>query len=193
MWPWRNPRFLVPLIPYILLFLFLGVAIISEWMATHWGRAPARVIQGIAASLLLIHFARVYAKVAPFEHASTRPGYVQGRTRDEAGFYAACAWLKQQEPGTIVMGRPAYLLHLYSLHPTTQIEPTSNPRAQEKAYIVPNHVRYLVLDVWPWAHTERYLGPYTQVYGQKWTLAWIDPMGSGVRVYRRRDLLGAHP
>lgn len=190
MWPWRNPRFLVPLIPYILLFLFLGVEAVSEKAEGLWGSQMTRWIQGLACALLLVYYVRVYCVVVPHEHAPTLSGYALGRTKDEAGFYAACEWLKGQEPDTVAMGRPAYLLHLYSGHPTTQVEPSTSPRVQELAYMVKNDVRYLVLDRWHWSHSDRYLGPYLREYGDRWTLAWQDPLGSGVKVYRRIDAKG---
>ena len=84
------------------------------------------------------------------------------------------------------MGRPAYQLHLYTGLPTTQIEPTSNPRVQEKAYIAKQHVKFLVYDAWTWSHTQDYLGPYLRQYGSLWTLAWRDPRGSGVQIWQRR-------
>jgi hypothetical protein len=186
LWPWVNPRFLIPLVPYILLFAFAG----AEALGDAFSSAPAPLLRaagGVGLALLLVYFARVHAVVIAHEHARTLPGYALGRTRDEAGFYAAAAWLKGREPGTVVMARPAYLMHLYSGHPTTQIEPNTSPRVQEKAYMLRNHVRYLVADRWTWAHTENYVAPYLHAYADQWTLAWQDPGGSGVRIYRRNE------
>lgn len=187
MWPWHSARFLVPLIPFLFLFLFLGVEAVSGWLEKRTGRKIVAAAQGIGSALLLLYFARVFIVITPHEHAPTLSGYALGRTRDEAGFYAACAWLKGQEPETVVMGRPAYLLHLYSGHPTTQIEPSANPRVQEKAYMTKNHVRYLLKDTWYWSKTDRYIRPYLMEYGDLWTLAWEDPNGSGVQVWRRKQ------
>jgi hypothetical protein len=187
LWPWVNPRFLVPLVPYILLFAFIGAEAAIDMAERSLPSAAARAIGGLAMALYLLFYGRVYALVIPYEHKPTVPGYALGRTRAEAGFYAAAAWLRDREPTGIVMARPAYLMHLYSGHPTTQIEPNTAPRVQELAYMEPNHVRFLVFDRWPWAHTENYLGPYLRSYGAMWSLVWLDPRGSGVRVYRRND------
>jgi len=187
MWPWLNPRFLVPLIPYILLFVFLAADEIDGHLAAIATPAARTVIGGLLLSLLLIYYARVHFTVIPREHAAPVSGYALGRTKDEAGFYAAAAWLRDREPDRIVMARPAYLMHLYSGHPTTQIEPAARPRLQEIAYILPNHVAYLVIDRWPWSHTDHYLGPYLKEYAAHWTLVWTDPGISGVRVFRRND------
>ena len=83
------------------------------------------------------------------------------------------------------MARPAYLMHLYSGHPTTQVEPAVNPRVLERASMAPNHVRYVVVDAWQWAHSENYLGPYLRAFAGNWTMVWQDARGSGVRIYRR--------
>jgi hypothetical protein len=187
LWPWISPRFLVPLIPYILLFAALGTQALSDKLAGSMPPLAVRVLMAAALGLLLFYYTRVHWVVIPREHAPTLPGYELGRTRDEAGFYAAATWLRGKEEDTVVMSRPPYLMYLYSRHPTTQIEPSVNPRVQERAYMIPNHVRYLVVDTWSWAHTENYLGPYLRAYGGEWTLVWQDPGGSGVRIYRRNE------
>lgn len=187
LWPWVNPRFLVPLVPYILLFVFAAADVLYDYQRERIPRILPNAIATVAMGLLLVYYARVHAVVIKREHAPTLPGYALGRSRDEAGFYAGAAWLMGREPDTIVMARPAYLMHLYSGHPTTQIEPATRPSNQEIAYMLPNHVQYLFVDRWSWAHTENYLGPYLQEYGHAWTLVWNDPAGSGVRIYRRND------
>jgi hypothetical protein len=186
MWPWHSARFLFPLAPFILMYLYLGIEVFANGLQRRAGLRLTRVVLAALGALLLAHFARVDYVVIPPERRPALPGYALGRNRPEGGFYAACAWLQQNAPpDTLVMGRPAYLLHLYSGHPTTQIEPTDSPRVQEKAYIVPRHVRYLVEDAWPWSHTGRYLSPYLRDYAAKWRLAWQDPLGSNVRVWER--------
>jgi hypothetical protein len=186
MWPWRDARFLVPLVPFFLLYLFLAVETISHWLESTVGAREARLLQGACALPLLIYFAHVHVRAILQERKVTAPGYALGRNREEGGFYAACAWLQQNgTSGAVVMGRPAYLLHLYSGHPTTQIEPNDHPRVQERAYIQPNHVGYIVQDAWWWAKSDRYLGPYLHAYADRWQLVWQDPRGSGVRVWQR--------
>ncbi len=186
MWPWRDARFLVPLVPFFLLYLFLAVEAISQRLERERGVRLTRLLQGVAALLLLTYCAHVQAMAIRQERKVTVIGYALGRNRAEGGFYAACDWLRQNAvPGTVVMGRPAYLLHLYSGHPTTQIEPNDKPRVQELAYMQPNHVRYLVQDAWEWAHSDRYLDPYLHAYADRWKLAWQDPQGSGVRIWQR--------
>lgn len=187
MWPWRSPRFLVPIVPFLLLFLFLGVAWIIPRLKRRAGKLFTVAVEVVATLLLWTYFLEAHAQVIRQENRPTAPGYALGRTRAEGGFYAACDWLqKNTPPGSLVMGRPAYLLHLYSGRPTTQIEPTTNPRAQELAYMRPRHVRYLLQDAWDWSNTPKYLGAYFQQYSDKWTLAWKDPRGSGVRVWQRK-------
>ncbi len=186
MWPWRDARFLIPLAPFFIVFLYLAAAAISNRLRPAIGTWTVRALQGAALTLLFLYFAHVNAEARKESGGPVYPGYALGRIPEEGGFYAACAWLKRNATSNaLIMGRPAYLLHLYSGHPTVQIEPAENPRLQEKAYIAPKHVRYILQDVWFWAHTASYIDPYIKVYHDKWELAWKDPHGSGTRIWRR--------
>lgn len=187
MWPWQNARFLVPLIPFMVMFAALAADELGRRIVQR-GLTPLQpVLCGSGLALLLIYFATVHLRVIGQERKPTRPGYPLGRSKEEAGFYAACAWLRANvSPETIVMGKPPYLLHLYSGCKTQQIEPTKNPRVQEKAYILPRHIAFLVEDSWSFGFTtHRLLTPYLQAYGDRWTLVWHDPLGSGVRIWKR--------
>src|SRR5207253_21082 len=118
MWPWRSARFLIPVAPLLILYLFLGVECVSGWLQKHLGAMPTRALQGTALALLLVYFVRVHVNLIRQEREVAAPGYPLGRNPAEGGFYSACAWIKQNaEPNTIVMGKPAYLLHLYTGHP----------------------------------------------------------------------------
>ena len=193
MWPWQNARFLVPLIPFMILFLMLGVYVTSEWLRKRSNAKVVTAVQTIAVVALLIYFANVHWRVIRQEHRPTLSGYAFGRNRDEAGFYAACAWLREHsDPREIVMGKPQYLLHLYAGNVTAQLEPTTSARAQEKAYIVPQHVRYLLQDSWSWGvpPSRKIFDNYLREYGDKWQPVWTDPNGSGVRIWKRSETEG---
>ncbi len=183
MWPWQNPRFLFPLVPFMLLFAALALQTACEQIPA---RTTARVTAAFAVALLIGYETSVYARIVPLYRKPVLPGYTLGRTPAEAGFYAACAWLNHNTPhNTLVMGKPAYLLHLYSQHPTTQIEPTSNPKVQEKAYICKQNVVYLVEDSWQFGFvTHKLLAPYFARYANRWKLVWQDSR-SGVRIWQR--------
>lgn len=185
LWPWRSARFLVPLLPFLLLYGFLGVEWVGKRLEKAGGARLTKALGSAGAFLLFTYCAHVQFTAIRTEHKVTAQGYTLGRNKEEGGFYAACDWLKQNgEPGAVVMGRPAYLLHLYTLHPTTQLEPTEKPRGLE-AYLVPRRVQYIVEDVWSWAHSVRYLAPYFGVYGDKWKVVWTDPLGSDAKVWQR--------
>lgn len=185
MWPWRDPRFLVPLMPFFLLFLFLSLDTAEKWLAPRIGVKAVHGVLLAFAALLLAYFAQVHGNVIRAERRPLASGYAFGRTPEEGGFFAAADWLrKNTPPDSIVMGRPAYLLYLYSDRVTTQIEPHPNPRVQELAYMKPNRVRYIVEDTWTWASTAKYIDPYIRDYGSNWRLAWED-RGSGVRIWER--------
>ncbi|HZO87691.1 MAG TPA: hypothetical protein VFB38_05070 [Chthonomonadaceae bacterium] len=183
MWPWRNPRFLIPLLPFFILYLYLGVERASHWLQKQSGTLPTRLAQGVGALLLLAYFGHVHAAAIRAERSVTTHGYALGRTPEEGGFYAACDWLRRNAPfNAVVMGRPQYLVHLYSGHPTVQIEPAEKPRAQAW-YVRRGRVRYILEDAWDWAHSHTYLDPYLREYASQWRLAWQDPRGSGVCVW----------
>ncbi len=188
-WPWQNARFLVPLIPLMIVFLGLGVEAAGGWLAGRIGGKRQHGVMGAAFLLLFVYYARVHYRVITQEGRPTVAGYTLGRTPAEGGFYAACDWLKKNaEPNRVVMGKPQYLLHLYSGCPTTQIEPNGNPGNQERGYIAPQRVGYLVEDAWKFGFTtKKLLAPYLAMYRDRWELVWQDPNGSGVRIWKRRD------
>ena len=183
MWPWQNARFLFPIVPFMLLFAALALQQLFDRIP-----APnARMALGVLCTTVLFgYYGSVLSRSITSEKGSGITGYSFGRTVPEAGFYAACAWLKHNTPrNTLVMGKPAYLLHLYTGHPTTQIEPTNNARVQEKAYMSHHHLGYLVEDSWPFGFvTHKILAPYFKRYGTHWQLVWEDTR-SGVKVWRR--------
>lgn len=186
MWPWRNARFLVPILPFLFLFLFLAAEAMCGWIKRRAGSIPTGALQVMAAALLVVYFLHVHGMVIAQERTTTAQGYPLGRSRAEGGFYAACAWLKQNAaPNTVVMGRPAYLIFLYSDHPAVQIEPTTNPNWMEQVARVKHRVGYLLQDRWYWSRTDLYLPPYLNAYADRWRLVWEDPLGSGVRVWQR--------
>ena len=191
MWPWQNARFLVPLIPLMIVFLGLGMEQAGGWLSARIGGNRQQGVMGAAFLLLFVYYARVHYRVITQEARPTMTGYALGRTPAEGGFYAACAWLKRNaEPNVVVMGKPQYLLHLYSGCPTTQIEPNGNPGNQERGYIAPLRVGYLVEDAWKFGfRTKELLAPYLAMYSDRWELVWQDPNGSGVRIWKRRQEL----
>ncbi len=183
MWPWQNARFLFPIVPFMLLFAALAFQqLLDQIPGSAW-----RIALSIGSCCLLFgYYANVLARSIKSEKGAGVTGYAFGRTVAEGGFYAACAWLKHSTPhNELVMGKPAYLLHLYSGHPTTQIEPTDNAKVQEKAYMSHHNLGYLVEDSWPFGFvTHRILAPYFKEYGSHWQLVWQDAR-SGVKVWKR--------
>lgn len=214
MWPWKDTRFLVPILPFLFVFLFVGQEVVARKLVSLLGGAgsdgageasdsgtlcerPAVVRefavasgQMVALALLLVYFGYVQSRVAHLERRPNASGYGFGRTPNEGGFYAACAWLKRHtDPKEVVMGKPQYLLHLYAGNYTVQMEPTASPDHLERSFLRPLHVRYLLQDDWQFGilRTRKILAPYFARYGAEWSLAWVDPAGSGVKVWRRND------
>lgn len=186
LWPWRDPRFLVPLLPYFILFLFLGLEWVAERGREHIGERAVPVLETGFAALLLIYFLQVHLTIIHRERRPVAAGYAFGRSPEEGGFYAACEWLRANTPAdNVVMGRPAYHVYLYCDRVVTQIEPHTNPRVQERAYMRSHNVRYLLEDTWSWSNTEKYIGPYLQEYGHCWKKVWEDVHGSEVTIWER--------
>ncbi len=189
MWPWRNARFLVPLVPLTILFAVVGLRAVADLLRPRVGPLPLRYAALAGALLLAAYFAYAHRYV----YGEARPpvdfGYSYGRMPDEGGFYAACAFLEgHAEPGAVVAGRLPYLIYLFTGHPAVAVEPTLNARAQEIANMRQHHVRYLIQDAWvpvdPSTDAYRYLKAYLTAYRNRWTPVWTDPR-SGVRVWRR--------
>ena len=214
MWPWQNTRFLVPILPFLFVFLFVGQEVVARKLISLLGRSgvgragegydsgdqrlrPGSVgetavisVQMVGLALLLAYFGHIQSRVANQERLPNASGYPFGRTAGEGGFYAASAWLRSHtDPKEVVMGKPQYLLHLYAGNYTVQMEPTTNPDHLEQSIIRPLHVRYLLQDDWQWGmlRTGKILAPYLSAYGRDWSLVWTDPAGSGVKVWRRND------
>lgn len=188
LWPWQNARFLVPLLPFMFVFLGLGLEKALARLSERMGPQTLRALQMTGAILLLTYFAHIHYRVIQQDRRPTMPGYAFGRSHEEAGFYAACDWLRHNTaPQDIVMGKPQYLLHLYAGNLTAQLEPTTSAHSLENAYIVPQHVRYLLQDQWSWGvpPSRNIFAPYLLTYGDEWDLAWSDPRGSGVRIWKR--------
>lgn len=185
MWPWRDPRFLVPLLPFLILFVLVALETLWLRMDSAHGKTVLTCIYGVAGATLAIYFLHVHQNMAQAEKRPTAAGYAFGRTPEEGGFYAACAWLKQNAPADArLMGRPAYILSLYADRTAIQLEPHTNAKVQEKAYIGKGKINFLVADKWAWAHTDDYLTPYLNSYGGEWRMAWEDKE-SGVKIWER--------
>lgn len=185
MWPWRDPRFLVPILPFLILYAVVTLETLDNFLANKPLRKLYRVLVGMYAALLFSYFLQVHLTVGRADKRPIAEGYSFGRSKEEGGFYAACEWLKANTSANVrVMGRPAYLLSLYSDRTVTQIEPHPNPKVQEKAYLSKNKIDYLVADTWTWAKTDRYVTPYLAVYGKNWRLVWEDKR-SGVKIWQR--------
>ncbi|MCS6776272.1 MAG: hypothetical protein RMJ43_03705 [Chloroherpetonaceae bacterium] len=184
LWPWRDPRFLVPLLPCFLLFLFLGVESLAGRLPPHLPAGARNALAATSAALLLAYFGQVHLTIIQRERLPVLPGFPFGRTLAEAGFYAAATWLRAHTPpDSVIMGRPAYLLFLYSDRPSIQIEPHPRPAVQEQA-ARRRQVDYLLQDAWPWSRTRQYTDPYLRAYAHCWRLAWQEPR-SGVRIWQR--------
>ncbi len=185
MWPWRDPRFLFPLLPFLILFALVTLETLDDLFAKSSALKVYRAILGVMAALLAVYFLQVHLTIVRAEKRPIVAGYAFGRSKPESGFYAACAWLKQNTPPEArVMGRPAYLLSLYSERIATQIEPTTNPDVMEKGTLQNYKLDYILADSWSWANSKTYLAPYFAKYGERWRLAWKDKQ-SGVKVWQR--------
>ena len=185
MWPWRDPRFLVPLLPFLILFALVSWETLDDFVAKTSAVTVYRVVSGSCAALLAVYFLQVHFSIVRADNRPTLAGYAFGRSKAEGGFYAACDWIKQNTPTeSRVMGRPAYLLSLYSGRIATQIEPTTNPDVMEKGTLQNYKINTILADSWSWANSERYLAPYFAKYGKEWKLAWEDKP-SGVKVWQR--------
>jgi len=194
LWPWHSARFLVPILPFMFIFMTVGAAwaanALKSSLQSGIGKTVVDAAQIIGVGLLLTYFGYVNYRVIHQERKPTELGYTFGRSKEEAGFYLACDWLRHHsDPKSVVMGKPQYLLHLYAGNFTSQLEPTDNAGNLEKAHMLPEHVRYLLEDSWRWGimPSHEIVDTYLNIYSAEWELAWSDPNGSGTRIWKRKE------
>ncbi|MFN0087363.1 MAG: hypothetical protein ACKVX9_18380 [Blastocatellia bacterium] len=144
LWPWETFRFVLPLIPFVIFYLMMGVRMLGELHASLRKQAPGRLGNGLALGVLLaivavnlygnVNYIRKYAGGDSLD----RPQWLQifDNTED------LLKWTASQLPADAVIAtNNAPLVHLYTGRKTISADdPAANWENWERM-----KVRYMVL------------------------------------------------
>lgn len=202
LWPWRDLRFAVPLLPFLLYYLatafmmaaamvlFLGGMVMAlaralrtTWRAPVWPRPPHACL--LAACVLLpltvpIGLATLHTALADRQrsyHAGEWPA-----SADWRDFHATALWLRRCAlPGSVVISRSPNLMYLWSGLPS-RLYPYSRDGAYVLADVSNDRLDYVVDDTFRWTDTTAlYLRPvlrheadrFVRVYALRGTAVYV--------------------
>jgi hypothetical protein len=196
--PWQNQfwRYLAPVTPLTLIFLFVTLIAIRQWLQRRqfkWGNAVGMLALGVpTAAMLLVQITtatHLFRNMAPISYYD-----VAGRERllkliayggEWHALDPAFEWIrKNASPNAVIGTIVPQLAYLRTGHKTVlppfEIDPETEHRLLDD---VP--VSYLVFDTFgkP-GTTERYAAPVITQRPQNWRLVFTAPVGA-TRVYER--------
>lgn len=159
LWPWPGDRFLVPIVPVLVL---LGV-----WTVLQTGGIVGRfVVWGCFIACVIGHAGGV-KRLADYAAASYPPHWLR--------YYQAAQWLKSNAPtDAIVLCRKGYWMYIASGRRCVGF-PFDEP-AQVLAHIEREKVEYVVLDNLGFPQTGQYLYPAIKAYESRFQVVWHDPV-----------------
>jgi len=139
-----SRRYLLPILPWMIYFTFLGLAMVAERLAARWERlTPRRVILGAAALLILVGAARSMEDLVRIHRS-------EGPWVEEAHWPAVhdlCVWLRQNtaERDT-VLARESVVIAYWTRRPAIELssQVASGPQAVVDA-IEKHHPRYVAV------------------------------------------------
>lgn len=180
--PFRADRFLLPVYPLLLHYVFEGCGWIVEHLAKL--RAPAlkrlarpSVSGSILATLLLLTALpnTWVAGMASADNLRYLLGKAPptGHTPDWQSYFAACDWIRKNTPReSRVMSRKFTLTTLYSDRPSLPIP--FRPPDKYLEYIGYLHIDYILEDAFEWStQTRDYLRPTLKAYPQMFQLVEV--------------------
>ncbi|MBN1130349.1 MAG: hypothetical protein JXA71_15260 [Chitinispirillaceae bacterium] len=156
---WVGERFLIPLIPFLALFLFLGLETIMDRIVPSFSK-PVQSSKSLRMKGGVLWFAAIGITVINFSGHLQSIKMNTGLPGDWKNFYSCADWIRLNTPSdAIVVNRKPELFYL---------------RAQRKGFVYPfshdvekviaglqqGNARYCVLDNFSWTNTSaRYLFP----------------------------------
>lgn len=186
LWPSRGMefgpgrRYLVPLIPILLIFLLTGLQSLLRPVGRSSHRTQA-FVTGIVVVMLLLSYVSTARDVAR-DQRHYPPSWV--------GYYQAAAWLKSHSPvDTVVLARKPFDLYLASGRRTAYYPYSPDPgdliRATERY-----HATYVIVDNLGRQETSRYLVPAINANRDRFQTAFAsstDPRTYVFRVVERTE------
>jgi hypothetical protein len=165
---WSSVRFLIPVLPFIALFLFLGVQTIVEFFARRCNIAlPPQRLAGIAIAVaLLLSIANVTEHLRQIKTGSSL-------TQDWKNFYSCADWIRLNTPSdAIVVNRKPELFYLRAQRKGF-VYPFSHDVEKVVAGLEQGGARYCVLDNFSWTNTSaRYLFPAIMSHPERFKVVY---------------------
>jgi hypothetical protein len=156
---WSGIRFIIPILPFIMLFIFQGLYLILEFIFGRSSKKAAKPLKPSLSPELIIVAAIVLALFNIKDHYSNlKNGHAL--TSDWKNFYSSADWIRLNTPSdAIVVNRKPELFYLRSQRKGF-VYPYSHDVEKVVAGLRDGKARYCVLDNFAWTRTsERYLYP----------------------------------
>ena len=153
LWFWRGSRFLVVVLPFLFWYFLQGVDILFRKIPDRWRlHYGAKSLQIIVLSLILLVGLRGSYEIVKERSAPYPPQW--------ANYFAVAKWAQENTPpDSLIMGRKANLLYLFSRRKTV-VYPFTTDSAKIMSFIDKKRVDYVLVDAFTWTPTTRlYLYP----------------------------------
>jgi hypothetical protein len=158
-WPmvWSGPRFVVPVIPFLLLILFEnGHYWVTRFVKPELVPRLEKAVLGVCVLWSALNFSAIYQKT----HTPLTP--------DWTDFYKLAGWSQSGLPDSaVVCARSPYLFYLKSSKVCVQI-PVNADRKKALQYLFDNKVDYVVIDHFQWTgSTQVYVAPLLDIFPER--------------------------
>ena len=146
LWPWVIERFLVPLLPWIVPAVLIGLGRVARLVRPRW---ELRVVTISAACLLLTGAVSVFAVIAQ-QHACDPGAPIPSRpclSADQASFFAATEYIRgHASPNAVVLtGKPATVYFYTNRHVFSLTQALDRPPSEFLDYLRREDVTYVLL------------------------------------------------
>ncbi len=162
LWPsvWSGDRFLLPLLPLLVFYLFYSLIIIFKRFKLRYG---------IMIATGVIIFLNLFSIVPSFGK-----GYRTRYPIDYERYFSVCSWAKNNLPkGAVVMARKPEFVYIISGHQAI-LYPFTFDRSKIEAKI--NEADYILLDNFMWTGTTRkYLWPVIEQQPERYSIVYQTP------------------
>ena len=166
LWPWPGDRFILPLVPVLLLFSVTAVADGVAWLRSKGAGPTAIVLAVVLLGLALQANTRGLTKLARESQADYRPEW---RNYFEAGL-----WLRANSPeDAIVSCRKAFWFHVVSGR-RTFVYAFKEPDVVV-ADLDAKVADYAIVEQLGYSHTQRFLVPALQSQADRFPILWHRP------------------
>jgi len=174
-WPqvWSGDRFLIPMIPFLLYYIFIGLRYFCNWIKL---KNLATVIVVLMIILALTDSAKKIPTNLSNLSAYLKGDKYAGYSTDWQRYFETLTWIEENtEKDAIVVSRKPQFTYLLGQRKSFLFQLSNDPKRviddfyQKKA-------NYLLYDSFYWTGTTRkYVGPVLQTYPDKFELVYKSP------------------